>query len=189
MRKYNRDEVMEYFRTHSAAETEAKYGISRGTVFIYAKEYGIKKGQGNFSKFVLTDEIAEYKKTHTFTETANHFNLNKNELYGHYIRNGLETKKQYDIESIREYIANHTAYETQEKFQLSTRTLLHLCRKNNISYPHPAYHKPKIKRTHKQKASMTEMVKYLAEKYTINAIGQLLNLTDSAISKILHEVY
>ena len=187
-RDLNRKEIIEYYRTHDCFETEAKYNISHGTLFNIVREFNALKGAGRKSTITITPEMIEYKKTHTYYEVAVKFNLPPASTYQAFRRIGALTKKRVDKDEFTAFYNTHSYAEIAERFNLTYRKIEYYRRMFFLEKKEsPA--KNRIRRSPSEKVTIVQMVRYLAEKFTITEIGILLNLTPSAISKIIHEVY
>jgi transposase-like protein len=68
-----KEEVVEYFKTHTVAETMQKFGVSRASAYKWALKGCTSKGQGNPLNF--RHEVCQYYDNHTGVETLAKFGV------------------------------------------------------------------------------------------------------------------
>ena len=86
------DEMVEFFRTHSAKETEMRFNVSQGIPqYYHIKKYGYKKPQ---EKRRLTEkeskEVAEFASNNTLVSTMQKYNINRKSVLFHYGKHNKE---------------------------------------------------------------------------------------------------
>ena len=71
-----RAEVVEYFKTHTVAETVQKFGVPRPNVSMWALKAGFNKGRG-YDKYNTNfkHEVCQYYDNHTGDETLAKFGI------------------------------------------------------------------------------------------------------------------
>jgi len=73
-------QVVEYYKTHSAAETAQKFNVSYHNVTYFVKSLGFHKGSGK-RPLSFKHEVCQYYDNHTCNETVEKFGISLPSLF------------------------------------------------------------------------------------------------------------
>ena len=127
----------------------------------------------------------EFAKTHSYEEFAREFGCTVNSARTWFSHNKIKPPRQplpLDDKEAIEYAKGHTRMELAEHYGVTYNTACSFVINNGITpVPESPWRRAVMDRD--------EMIKYLADKFTLDAIGKVFGLTRQRVSQIANKEY